>query len=60
MNLNMFLVCALPSVRGRCRGLFHVWHYNNKKKECTTFVYGGCAGNDNKFNTKEDCMELCV
>lgn len=31
-----------------------------EKRECVEFIYGGCAGNSNNFETKEDCEQKCV
>ena len=32
--------------------------YNAATGECEEFVFGGCGGNDNKFDTKEKCQEV--
>ena len=28
--------------------------------KCELFMYGGCAGNQNNFNSVEDCEKQCV
>nr|XP_023024406.1 papilin-like [Leptinotarsa decemlineata] len=53
-------VCGLPKVRGPCEGYYPVWYYDSKLKNCAPFVYGGCLGNNNRFDTREACMSLCV
>jgi hypothetical protein len=50
-------VCALPFEVGPCDALFNVYAYVNGA--CVPRVYGGCQGNDNRFNTLEECMATC-
>ncbi|KIH48635.1 Kunitz/Bovine pancreatic trypsin inhibitor domain protein [Ancylostoma duodenale] len=33
--------------------------YDNKKEKCIEFYYGGCKGNQNNFDTMEDCTLAC-
>jgi hypothetical protein len=51
--------CTLPSVEGPCMQLETKWFLNPETGECETFTYGGCGGNSNKFDTKEDCEARC-
>lgn len=57
-------ICALPSKDGSfwrvCYGMFNVWFHNSKTEKCEEFIYGGCGGNDNRFDTKEDCENFCI
>ncbi|XP_057655869.1 papilin isoform X2 [Diorhabda carinulata] len=52
--------CKLPKVSGPCEGYFLNWYYDKNFKTCTQFVYGGCLGNNNRFETKEECMNTCA
>uniref|UniRef100_A0A1I8PS94 BPTI/Kunitz inhibitor domain-containing protein n=1 Tax=Stomoxys calcitrans TaxID=35570 RepID=A0A1I8PS94_STOCA len=57
-------VCGLPHSQigdglRRCRALIPSWSYDEEVKECVSFKYGGCGGNDNRFNTKEECEAKC-
>lgn len=52
--------CSLPADRGPCKGRFQKWYYENAIGGCTTFIYGGCQGNRNRFQTKEDCEKKCA
>ena len=52
-------VCGLPRQPGVCMGYFPKWFYNSKMKECESFIYGGCHGNANNFNTEEECKKTC-
>jgi len=51
--------CQLPPETGLCRAAIPQWHYNNSAGQCTPFTYGGCGGNDNRFNTKALCENAC-
>ncbi|UYV83285.1 hypothetical protein LAZ67_23000403 [Cordylochernes scorpioides] len=50
--------CDEPSESGSCRG--HFPRYYHSKGVCKSFVYGGCDGNKNNFETKEECEEACI
>jgi hypothetical protein len=49
--------CLLPADMGRCRASFVRWHFNASTLQCSTFVYGGCEGNANRFDTLEACKQ---
>ncbi|XP_050294454.1 papilin isoform X2 [Anthonomus grandis grandis] len=51
--------CNLPKVNGSCDGYFLKWYYDKEMRQCSQFAYSGCLGNDNKFDTREECAELC-
>ncbi|BFZ20765.1 hypothetical protein BsWGS_23804 [Bradybaena similaris] len=53
-------VCSLPSVTGPCRAYFPRYFYNPATGQCQEFVYGGCLGNANRFNTIEECQTACA
>jgi len=44
---------------GMCLAYFPVYGYNSETGECEEFVYGGCGGNENRFDTKEACEKTC-
>ncbi|XP_029629776.1 amyloid beta precursor like protein 2 [Salmo trutta] len=35
------------------------WHFDMTTRKCVRFVYGGCAGNRNNFDSEEYCMAVC-
>jgi len=35
------------------------WHYDFESGVCREFMYGGCGGNDNLFDSQEDCRQFC-
>lgn len=51
--------CLLPKKVGMCRALILKYYYDTKLKKCTDFKYGGCRGNNNRFETIEGCEEHC-
>ncbi|KAJ7381087.1 hypothetical protein OS493_004685 [Desmophyllum pertusum] len=53
-------ICTLPMIEGPCKGFMPRWFYNSKKGRCEQFVYGGCSGNANRFNTKTQCQLRCA
>jgi len=36
------------------------WYYDSSTAACVQFIYAGCAGNDNRFETELDCRAACV
>ena len=53
-------MCYLPKSVGRCRASVMRYYYNVKTHQCEEFSYGGCLGNDNRFETQEVCEKRCV
>ncbi|XP_015282965.1 PREDICTED: papilin-like [Gekko japonicus] len=51
--------CQLPPETGPCRQKLQRYYYNHEQKRCLTFVYGGCPGNGNNFETEKACQEAC-
>ncbi|KAH8412106.1 hypothetical protein KR222_011064, partial [Zaprionus bogoriensis] len=52
--------CHQPKETGRCFALFYRFAYNLDTNACEQFIYGGCAGNSNNFETLEQCEQLCL
>jgi len=52
-------VCDQPAETGVCRGLFPRYFFNKATGQCEKFIYGGCGGNENNFETKEQCANQC-
>uniref|UniRef100_A0A8C7WUF1 BPTI/Kunitz inhibitor domain-containing protein n=1 Tax=Oryzias sinensis TaxID=183150 RepID=A0A8C7WUF1_9TELE len=40
-------------------GKFERYFYNFKKGRCEIFIYGGCFGNQNNFETEKECLRRC-
>lgn len=57
-------VCALPSLDGdgrlACMALYYKYFHNAATGKCEEFVYGGCGGNENRFDTQKECEDFCI
>ncbi|XP_062241534.1 amyloid-like protein 2 isoform X3 [Platichthys flesus] len=52
-------VCTLEGETGPCRASMPRWHFDMSQGKCVRFIYGGCAGNRNNFDSEEYCMAVC-
>lgn len=52
--------CVEPPITGPCRASFTNWYYNPYEGRCNRFNYGGCDGNENRFDAEEKCMSSCT
>ncbi|XP_012495880.1 PREDICTED: WAP four-disulfide core domain protein 6A-like [Propithecus coquereli] len=52
-------ICGLPQKVGPCLAYIPRWWYNKETERCSEFIYGGCQGNNNNFQSEAICMVTC-
>ncbi|XP_075555281.1 actinia tenebrosa protease inhibitors-like isoform X2 [Dermacentor variabilis] len=52
--------CHLPPEVGPCKAAIPKYYYNVSEHACLEFIYGGCGGNSNKFDSKQECEQGCA
>ncbi|CAG0888031.1 unnamed protein product [Darwinula stevensoni] len=52
-------ICGLAKDRGPCRNFTVKWFFDMEYGGCSRFWYGGCEGNDHRFDTQEECKRVC-
>ncbi|XP_051534832.1 kunitz-type serine protease inhibitor 6-like [Myxocyprinus asiaticus] len=57
--VNTTDLCLLPSVVGNCRAALPRFYYDATNQTCKQFIYGGCGGNNNNFETQKACETSC-
>ncbi|XP_025027518.1 collagen alpha-3(VI) chain isoform X14 [Python bivittatus] len=53
-------ICQLKKEDGPCRDFVLKWYFDPNTASCARFWYGGCDGNENRFNTQKDCEKVCI
>lgn len=54
-------ICLHPPMRGNCGMEPDVrYFYNKLTNDCGQFIYTGCEGSKNDFDTYNQCRETCV
>ncbi|XP_076157869.1 tissue factor pathway inhibitor 2 [Alosa pseudoharengus] len=52
-------ICRFPMDVGPCRALHKKYFFNMTSMQCEIFFYGGCDGNENRFDSMDSCLEYC-
>lgn len=52
-------ICSAPPDAGPCNQDVTAYYYDKDMSTCQAFIYGGCEGNSNRFQTEEQCERLC-
>ncbi|WP_234022637.1 BPTI/Kunitz domain-containing protein [Sorangium cellulosum] len=51
--------CTLPQETGPCDAAIPSYWHDPSTGECVQFTYGGCDGNENRFESLAACQEAC-
>ncbi|VDM96026.1 unnamed protein product, partial [Onchocerca ochengi] len=52
--------CSLPMDKGEGNMQLQRYYYDDNSKQCKQFIYRGMKGNENSFNTYEECKQTCM
>ncbi|XP_065557373.1 uncharacterized protein LOC136025352 isoform X2 [Artemia franciscana] len=54
-------ICTLPPIQGNisCAAIIPMWTYNATLCVCQKYIYGGCRGTENLFESRDECVEKC-
>lgn len=52
-------ICRAPAAVGPCDAAFPRWFFSTATEQCEPFLWGGCGGNPNNFETREACETEC-
>jgi len=53
--------CIQPAREtGPCYDYEMKYSYVSETGDCEAFYYGGCEGNDNRFDSREECEAACT
>ena len=52
-------ICSEPVKPGPCFDELERYYYDREEEMCKSFIYGGCDGNLNNFETLEACNAFC-
>lgn len=44
---------------GSCQNYTEKWYYDTREERCRLFYYGGCDGNENRFDEEDACISKC-
>lgn len=54
--------CSLPPIdkpNHPCKGFFRKWTFNATEETCRFYIYGGCHGTKNLFDSRKQCQSTC-
>ncbi|XP_021562549.1 tissue factor pathway inhibitor [Carlito syrichta] len=52
--------CGMKADDGPCKAMMRRFFFNIYSQQCEEFIYGGCEGNQNRFDSLEECEKTCI
>lgn len=52
-------MCTLPALPGDCVEQVAMYTYDSVSSKCVRFMYSGCGGNANRYETRAMCEVAC-
>uniref|UniRef100_A0AAQ5ZLD9 Amyloid-beta A4 protein n=1 Tax=Amphiprion ocellaris TaxID=80972 RepID=A0AAQ5ZLD9_AMPOC len=52
-------VCWAQAESGPCHAMLERWYFVPEQARCAPFLFGGCGGNRNNFDSEEYCLAVC-
>lgn len=59
-HLTFLDICQMAKDIGTCRKFILKWYFDVGTNSCARFWYGGCGGNENKFDSQKECEKVCA
>ena len=60
LNNKLFVACHQPKAEGtQCKTPSERYFFNPQSGKCESFVYGGCDGNKNNYESLAECESSC-
>lgn len=57
---GLLAICREPMDQGSCSGgNYKRFYYDEEYQECRAFMYTGCGGNRNNFESNDACYRVC-
>ena len=58
-HIYVLMMREIVFFQGRCANRETRWAFNAMTQECEKFVYSGCGGNANNFQSRDACESRC-
>ncbi|XP_042901645.1 papilin isoform X2 [Parasteatoda tepidariorum] len=52
--------CDQPKDIGPCKKVAQRWFFHKEENLCKPFIFGGCQGNSNNFESEKECIHRCL